>query len=51
MQQASYCDHFDPWFITILAEIEMTQNENGFLAAILKPYKYFIFFLLEYGFE
>ena len=44
LSQISLKNSFGKVVFQILTEIEMTRNQNRLLAAILKLYKYFIFF-------
>ena len=49
LSQISLKNSFGKVVFQILAEIEMTQNENRVFGCHLERYKYFIFFFLKYG--
>ena len=50
LSQISSKNSFGKVVFQILAKIEMRREMKiGYLAAILKRYKYFIFFFLKYG--
>ena len=49
LSQLSLKNSFGKVIFQILAEIEIREMKIGYLSAILKRYKYFIFFFLKYG--